>query len=91
MADIKMLLAGLAAENIWYGREMTSSGATSDLRNATMLAAKMVAFSGQWNSLVSLGAIGPTQSKDDTSASQFSIRQVMRKLPWHKKDEASPE
>ncbi|HXJ66107.1 MAG TPA: AAA family ATPase, partial [Actinomycetota bacterium] len=50
MADIKMLLAGLAAENIWYGREMTSSGATSDLRNATMLAAKMVAFSGQWNS-----------------------------------------
>jgi hypothetical protein len=31
-------------------------------------------------------AIGPTESKDDASASHFSIRQVMRKLPWRKDD-----
>jgi len=65
LAEIKVYLAGLAAENIWYGREMTSSGAASDLRFATIMASRVVAFTGQGRNLVSAAAIPPSPAGDE--------------------------
>src|SRR5205814_4238249 len=41
LADIKVMLAGLAAEQIWY--DQTTSGPSSDLRNAPTICALLVA------------------------------------------------
>ena len=57
LAEIKMFLAGLAAEHIWYGQ--TTSGPSSDLRAATMRCAQMVAYYGMGTSLVSAAAVPP--------------------------------
>jgi cell division protease FtsH len=65
LAEIKVYLAGLAAENIWYGRELTSSGAASDLRFATLMASRIVAFTGQGQNLVSAAAIPPSPAGDE--------------------------
>jgi cell division protease FtsH len=65
LAEIKMFLAGMVAENIWYGRDQTSSGAASDLRNATMIAAHLVAYSGLGSSLISAAAIPPSPYGDE--------------------------
>jgi cell division protease FtsH len=57
LAEIKVYLAGMAAEHIWYGQ--TTSGPSSDLRAATMTCAQMVAYYGMGTSLVSAAAVPP--------------------------------
>jgi cell division protease FtsH len=57
LAEIKVFLAGMGAEHIWYGQ--TTSGPSSDLRVATMKCAQMVAYYGMGNSLVSAAAVPP--------------------------------
>jgi cell division protease FtsH len=57
LADIRVSLAGLAAEQLWYGQ--TTSGTASDLRAATLRAAQMVAYLGMGSSLLSAGAVPP--------------------------------
>ncbi|MDQ4097668.1 MAG: AAA family ATPase, partial [Actinomycetota bacterium] len=57
LADIRVSLAGLAAEQLWYGQ--TTSGTASDLQAATMRAAQMVAYLGMGSTLLSAGAIPP--------------------------------
>ena len=66
LADIKVMLAGLAAEQIWYGQ--TTSGPSSDLRNATIICAQMVAYYGMGKSLVSAAAVPPTMWGNDALA-----------------------
>ena len=57
LADIKVSLAGMAAEQVWY--DQTTSGPSSDLQAATMRAAQMVAYFGMGPSLFSYAAIPP--------------------------------
>ncbi|MCA1691533.1 MAG: hypothetical protein LC733_04770, partial [Actinobacteria bacterium] len=57
LADIKVSLAGLVAEQLWY--DQTTSGPSSDLQAATMRAAQMVAYFGMGPSLLSYAAIPP--------------------------------
>jgi cell division protease FtsH len=54
--DIVVSLGGLAAEEIWFGD--ISGGPSSDLRNATLLAAAMGGFYGMGDSLISYAALG---------------------------------
>jgi cell division protease FtsH len=54
--DIVVALGGLAAEEIWFGD--ISGGPSSDLRNATILAAAMGGFYGMGDSLISYAALG---------------------------------
>ncbi|MFM8944431.1 MAG: AAA family ATPase [Actinomycetota bacterium] len=56
LAQIQVSLAGLVAEDIWFGQ--TTSGPSSDLINATRIAAVYVGLYGMGRSLVSVGAIG---------------------------------
>ncbi len=53
-AGIKVLLAGMAAEQIWYGD--VTSGPSSDLAGATRQAVRMISFYGMGDSLISAGA-----------------------------------
>ncbi|MGH9222437.1 MAG: AAA family ATPase [Acidimicrobiales bacterium] len=64
VADIKVSLAGMAAERLWY--DTTTSGPGSDLQAATMRAAQMVAYYGMGPSLLSYGAIPPPAYGGDT-------------------------
>ncbi|MEW6152431.1 MAG: AAA family ATPase [Actinomycetota bacterium] len=64
LADIKVSLAGMAAEQVWYGT--TTSGPGSDLQAATMRAAQMVAYYGMGPSLFSYGAIPPSGPGGET-------------------------
>jgi cell division protease FtsH len=48
---IIMLLGGKAAESIYYGREFVSLGATQDLKEANLLARKMITNYGMGNKL----------------------------------------
>jgi cell division protease FtsH len=57
LARIQVSLAGLVAEEIWYGQ--TTSGPTSDLVNATRNAAAYVGVYGMGRSLISAAASGP--------------------------------
>jgi cell division protease FtsH len=57
LARIQVSLAGLVAEEIWYGQ--TTSGPSSDLVNATRNAAAYVGVYGMGRSLVSAAASGP--------------------------------
>jgi cell division protease FtsH len=59
LADIKVMLAGRVAEQLWYEEGQLTSGASSDLRNATLMATQMVAHSGMGSSLISAAAIPP--------------------------------
>ena len=54
LAQIQVSLAGLVAEEIWFGQ--TTSGPSSDLVNATRIAAVYVGLYGMGRSLVSVGA-----------------------------------
>ena len=57
LADIKVSLAGIAAERLWYGE--STSGPGSDLESATMRAAVMVGYYGMGSSLVSAAVLKP--------------------------------
>ena len=56
LAQVQVSLAGLVAEEIWFGQ--TTSGPSSDLVNATRIAAVYVGLYGMGRSLVSVGAAG---------------------------------
>jgi cell division protease FtsH len=63
LARIQVFLAGLVAEEIWFGQ--TTSGPSSDLANATRMAAGYVGLYGMGRSLISVGALQPTQLDGD--------------------------
>jgi ATP-dependent Zn protease len=54
--DIVVSLGGLAAEEIWFGD--ITGGPSSDLRNATLIAAAMGGFYGMGETLISYAALG---------------------------------
>ncbi len=66
LARIQVSLAGLVAEDIWFGQ--TTSGPSSDLVNATRTAAAYVGLFGMGKSLVSVGAIQPSMMDGDPIA-----------------------
>ncbi len=70
LADIKVSLAGMVAEKLWY--DTTTSGPGSDLQAATMRAAQMVAYFGMGPSLLSYGAIPPQAYGGDTMSALLS-------------------
>jgi ATP-dependent Zn protease len=70
LADIKVSLAGMVAEKLWY--DTTTSGPGSDLQAATMRAAQMVAYYGMGPSLLSYGAIPPQAYGGDTMSALLS-------------------
>ena len=53
---IVMFLGGLAAEEIWFGD--TTHGPSSDLRNASSLAAQMLGYFAMGDSVLSYGVLG---------------------------------
>jgi cell division protease FtsH len=63
LARIQVSLAGLVAEEIWYGQ--TTTGPSSDLVNATYNAAAYVGLFGMGKSLISVGALQPTMLDGD--------------------------
>jgi len=63
LADIQVSLAGLVAEDIWFGQ--TTSGPSSDLGAATYRAAMYVGIYGMGESLISAGLMAdPMQGRD---------------------------
>ncbi|HYG71944.1 MAG TPA: AAA family ATPase, partial [Actinomycetota bacterium] len=64
LARIQVSLAGLVAEDIWFGQ--TTSGPSSDLVNATRNAAAYIGVYGMGRSLVSAAAsgVGPLGAED---------------------------
>jgi cell division protease FtsH len=62
VARMQVSLAGLVAEEIWYGQ--TTSGPSSDLVNATRTAAAYVGLFGMGKSLASVAASGPSPYGD---------------------------
>jgi cell division protease FtsH len=62
VARMQVSLAGLVAEEIWYGQ--TTSGPSSDLVNATRTAAAYVGLFGMGKSLSSVAAAGPSPFGD---------------------------
>jgi cell division protease FtsH len=63
LARIQVALAGLAAEDVWYGQ--TTTGPSSDLVNATANAAAYVGLFGMGKTLSSVGAMAPTMLDGD--------------------------
>ena len=63
LADIQVSLAGLVAEEIWFGQ--TSTGPSSDLVTATRYVAAYVGMLGMGKSLISAAAIPPTMMDGD--------------------------
>jgi cell division protease FtsH len=63
LARMQVALAGLAAEDIWYGQ--TTSGPSSDLVNATTSAAAYVGLFGMGKTLHSVAAIAPSMMDGD--------------------------
>jgi ATP-dependent Zn protease len=63
LARIQTALAGLVAEEIWFGQ--TTGGPASDLVQATRLACMYVGIAGMGKSLVSVGALQPTMLDGD--------------------------
>jgi cell division protease FtsH len=63
LARIQVGLAGLVAEDIWYGQ--TTTGPSSDLETATKLAAAYVGLFGMGKSLISVAAIQPSMMDGD--------------------------
>jgi cell division protease FtsH len=70
LARIQVMLAGQAAEQIWFGQ--TSDGATSDLANATRLAALYVGVWGMGKKLSSVLAMGASALEEDPIRSVLS-------------------
>jgi cell division protease FtsH len=62
LTSIKVSLAGMVAEEIWFGTSTTGTG--GDLQNATMEALKYVGQWGMGTRLISYGIIPPTQAGD---------------------------
>jgi cell division protease FtsH len=62
IARIQVSLAGLVAEEIWYGQ--STSGPSSDLVNATRTAAAYVGLFGMGRTLSSVAAAGPSPFGD---------------------------
>lgn len=60
LAQITVLLAGMAAEEIWFGTSTT--GPSSDLEQATQIAAAMIGVYGMGKDLVSFGTLQPSYS-----------------------------
>lgn len=58
LARIKVSLAGMAAEDIWFGQSGT--GPSSDLQNATAVAAAMIGHYGMGKNLISYGVMAPS-------------------------------
>ncbi len=63
LARIQVSLAGLVAEEIWFGQ--TTSGPSSDLVNATRNAAVYVGMFGMGKSLISAAAVAPSMMDSD--------------------------
>ena len=63
LARIQVSLAGLAAEDVWYGQ--TTTGPSSDLVSATTNAAAYVGLFGMGKTLHSVGAMAPTMMDGD--------------------------
>ncbi len=63
LARMQVSLAGLVAEEIWFGQ--STSGPSSDLVAATRNAAAYVGLFGMGKSLVSVGAMAPTALDGD--------------------------
>src|ERR671918_2167772 len=63
LARIQVSLAGLAAEDVWYGQ--TTTGPSSDLQSATRLAAAYVGVFGMGKSLISVAAMQATAVDGD--------------------------
>ena len=63
LARVQVSLAGLVAEEIWYGQ--TTTGPSSDLENATRLAAAYVGVFGMGKSLISVAAMQATAVDGD--------------------------
>jgi cell division protease FtsH len=72
LARMQVALAGLAAEDIWYGQ--TTTGPSSDLVNATANAAAYVGQFGMGKSLSSVGAMSPTMLDGDPIRAVLSDR-----------------
>jgi len=67
LGDIRVCLAGMAAEEIWFGT--SSSGAGGDLHQATMLGLQYVGQWGMGKRLISYNVIPPTQLGDPQTIS----------------------
>lgn len=67
LAQIQVSLAGLVAEELWFGQ--TTSGPSSDLVNATRVAAVYVGMYGMGRSLVSMAAGAPSIYEGDAIGS----------------------
>ena len=63
LSMIKVSLAGMAAEEVWFGQSGT--GPSSDLMNATYLATQMVGHYGMGESLVSYGIMQNMMGQPD--------------------------
>ncbi len=63
LADIQVSLAGLVAEEIWFGQ--TTTGPSSDLVNATKYVAAYVGVFGMGKSLISAAAMPTTMMDGD--------------------------
>jgi cell division protease FtsH len=72
LARMQVSLAGLVAEEIWFGQ--TTSGPSSDLVNATRNAAAYVGLFGMGKSLVSVGAIQPSMMDGDPISNVLNDR-----------------
>jgi cell division protease FtsH len=67
LARIQVLVAGHAAEELWFGQ--LTSGSGSDLQNATFLSAAYVGLAGMGKSLISVGAsLDPMQDGNPVRA-----------------------
>jgi cell division protease FtsH len=63
IARIQTSLAGLVAEDIWFGQ--TTGGPSSDLQAATRIACMYVGVAGMGKSLISVAALQPTMMDGD--------------------------
>ena len=63
LSMIKVSLAGMAAEEIWFGQSGT--GPTSDLTNATYWAAEMIGAYGMGDNLISYGILRNAYGQPD--------------------------
>jgi cell division protease FtsH len=78
LAEIQVFLAGLAAEEIWFGQ--STSGPTSDLRAATFFAAQYVGMFGMGESLISHNVFQPSMMDGDPIKAILSDRERKKEV-----------
>ena len=78
LARMQVALAGLAAEDIWYGQ--TTTGPSSDLQNATWNAAAYVGLYGMGKSLISHGVFEPTMLDGDPMRAILADRDLKKEV-----------